>query len=185
MANKFLLRYSQAEKRYDLHELLRQYGVEKLAAQTVTEAKVRTAHSRYYCALLRGQEEPLLGPEVAKLLGAFQTQLGYLAEAEESHRQCLTLAREMNLEWMVNSILSGLGYTLIWNGKFAEGIDYLLERINKRAFDRGPAHLAFTHNGLSLAYLHQGQYDQARTHSEQSLSAARKAKHPQYIASAL
>ena len=390
LASKFLLRYSQEEQRYNMHELLRQYGMEKLAEYSATEAKVRAAHSRYYCELLRRQEKFLLGPEVAnaikviepdldnarlawqeaviqgdfenlgkgliaflvfysesgrasegyevinftvqqlrarltkspltrpkdyqiwanillwcgnkskavakyeeasecyqacldvlrdpvldkldtreqeayalgwlgqiatntdharakvlyeqslalfreigdqrmvvgfsgmladalrnlgdvqggyhlllealaaaqamdnplsqvatlELLGSFQTQLGHLAEAEASHRQCLTLARQMNLEWMINSILNGLGWTLIWNGKFAEGCDSLLERIDT-LFDRGPAHVAFAHTGLSLAYLHQGQYNQAKYHSELGLSAARESKRPQYIATSL
>ena len=389
LARKFLLRYSEEEQRYNMHELLRQYGVEKLA-DSALKAKVRAAHSRYYCELLRRQEKFLLGPEVAngikvietdldnarlawheavmqgdfenlgkgliaflvfygesgrasegyeviniavqqlrarltkspltrpkdhqiwanillwcgnkskavakyeqarecyqacldvlrdpaldqldtreqeayalgwlgqiaantdhvrakvlykqslalfreiddqrmvvgfsgmladtlrnlgdvqggyhlllealaaaqamdnplsqiatlELLGSFQTQLGHLAEAEASHRQCLALARQMNLEWMINSILNGLGWTLIWNGKFAEGGDSLLERIDTQ-FDRGPAHVAFAHAGLSLAYLHQGQYNQAKYHSELGLSAARESNRPQYIATSL
>lgn len=119
-----------------------------------------------------------------ELLGLFQLRLGYLAEAEDSHRQCLALCQKMNFQSMVNSILTGLGVTLIWNGKFAEGCSYLLQRISK-LFDKGHDSLAILHNGLSMAYLHQGQYDQAKSHCELSLSAARKSKIPRYIATAL
>ena len=119
-----------------------------------------------------------------ELLGAFQLHLGHLAEAEASHRHCLALCQKMDLEFMVNSILSGLGITLIWNGKFAEGGDYLLQR-SRKLFDKGPDNLSFMHDGLSMAYLHQGQYDRAKEYNELSLSAARKSKIPRYIAKSL
>ena len=390
LVGKSLLRYSQAQQRYDMHELLRQFGAEKCSQNATIEAKVRAAHSRFYCELLRRQKEALLGPEVAKAinviepdldnarlawheavmqgdfenlekgliafmgfysesgrasegyevanfavqqlkarltkspltrrkdyqiwadillwcgnkskavskyeeasecyqacldilrdpaldkldtreqeayalgglgqiatntdndqattlyqrsialfreigdqrmvvdysamladtlrnlgdvqgsqhlfqealaaaqamdnqlsqaailesLGILQAQIGHLAEAEESHRQCLALSREMNLEGMINGSLSSLGWTLIWNGKFAEGGSYLMEKLNK-GFDKGPLHLAYTHDGLSLAYLHQGQYDQAKYHNERSLSFAHNSGVPRQTAASL
>ncbi|MCB9156310.1 MAG: tetratricopeptide repeat protein [Caldilineaceae bacterium] len=122
-----------------------------------------------------------------ELLGTFQLQLGtYLAEPyEASHRQCLSLCQKMQFESMINSsTLSGLGVTLIWNGKFAEGCSYLLKRSHK-VFDKGPDKTAFLYNGLSMAYLHQGQYDQAYSHCELSLSAAYRSTIPRYISTTL
>jgi predicted ATPase/DNA-binding SARP family transcriptional activator len=135
-------------------------------------------------AIAKATDDQLVQSFTLELLGLFQLQIGHLAEAEESHRQCLALCKKLDFESMVNSILSGLGVTLIWNGKFAEGCEYLIER-TKKQFDKGYEPLAFTHNGLSMGYLHQGQYDQAKNHSDLSLSAARKSNVPRYIAASL
>ena len=40
------------EGRYDVHELLRQFAAEKLAAAPEVEAAVRDRHSAYYCNFL-------------------------------------------------------------------------------------------------------------------------------------
>ncbi len=119
-----------------------------------------------------------------ELLGAFQLHLGHLAEAENSHRQCLALCQKMEFESMINSMLIGLGITLIWNGKFTEGCRYLEARLKKQ-FDKGHDIIALIHDGLCMAFLHQGNYVQAELHSELSLSAAYQSKIPRYIAKAL
>ncbi|MEP7357696.1 MAG: AAA family ATPase, partial [Anaerolineales bacterium] len=51
LVSKSLLELS-AEGRYDVHELLRQFAAEKLAAAPEQEAAVRDQHSAYYCNFL-------------------------------------------------------------------------------------------------------------------------------------
>ncbi|MBK8900082.1 MAG: tetratricopeptide repeat protein [Anaerolineaceae bacterium] len=59
LVNKSFLRYNQQRDRYELHELVRQYAAEKLAADEVQETAVRTQHSIYYCALLQHRKNQL------------------------------------------------------------------------------------------------------------------------------
>jgi predicted ATPase/DNA-binding CsgD family transcriptional regulator len=56
LVRKSFLQRDQTEARYQIHELLRQYGAEKLARDPALEAAVRDQHSRYFCDLL-GQQE--------------------------------------------------------------------------------------------------------------------------------
>lgn len=120
-----------------------------------------------------------------ELLGHFQQQMGQFSQAEESHRRCLSLFRKAGVQAGVNSILSGLGHTLIWHGKFAEGCELLSERITQD-FDTGKEpHLAFAHHGLSMGFLHQGEYAQAKEHSTVSYSEAQESELARYIALAL
>lgn len=55
LVGKSLLLYDPVSDRYQVHELLRQFGAEKLAEEGQAEA-VRTEHSRYYLQALARQE---------------------------------------------------------------------------------------------------------------------------------
>ncbi|NIV34906.1 MAG: AAA family ATPase [Anaerolineae bacterium] len=56
LVRKSFLQHDQTDARYQIHELLRQYGAGKLARDPALEAAARDQHSRYYCDLL-GQQE--------------------------------------------------------------------------------------------------------------------------------
>ncbi len=57
LVSKSLLYYNQPRDRYEMHELLRQYGAEQLAADGELESAVRDRHSAHYLAALRELEE--------------------------------------------------------------------------------------------------------------------------------
>ncbi|MBV7339904.1 hypothetical protein KFU94_69190 [Chloroflexi bacterium TSY] len=67
LVHKSLLRYSQRQKRYEIHELLRQYAAEHLTQQsskspeTLNESAVRDRHAAYYCDFLQQREAALKG----------------------------------------------------------------------------------------------------------------------------
>ena len=52
LVDKSLLRFSRSQRRYDVHELLRQYGCERLAADREQEHVIRDRHSAYFCDAL-------------------------------------------------------------------------------------------------------------------------------------
>jgi predicted ATPase/DNA-binding SARP family transcriptional activator len=52
LADKSLLRFSRSKGRYEMHELLRQYGCDRLAADPVQEHATRDRHSSHYCRAL-------------------------------------------------------------------------------------------------------------------------------------
>jgi tetratricopeptide (TPR) repeat protein len=60
LVNKSLLTLT-ADRRYDVHELLRQYGAEKLAEDGERETAVRDRHSTYYCQTLGEKEGDVRG----------------------------------------------------------------------------------------------------------------------------
>jgi serine/threonine protein kinase/tetratricopeptide (TPR) repeat protein len=67
LVNQSLL-YRASTGRYEIHELLRQYGAEKLAQSPAVNETVREQHSAYYLAFLKAREPMLTGPEQPKAL---------------------------------------------------------------------------------------------------------------------
>ncbi|HSM56559.1 MAG TPA: hypothetical protein VK879_10430 [Candidatus Sulfomarinibacteraceae bacterium] len=54
--------------RYEIHELMRQYGAAKLLERPEEETETRDRHARYYLAYLLQQEAPIRGPEQSRVL---------------------------------------------------------------------------------------------------------------------
>ena len=71
------------DSRYDMHELLRQYAAERLAADPAEESETRRRHAEHYAALLPAPAEALVGggpsldAEVENLRGATDWLLGH------------------------------------------------------------------------------------------------------------
>ncbi|MDX1435709.1 MAG: hypothetical protein R3335_02785, partial [Anaerolineales bacterium] len=58
LVGKSLLQYKNSENRYYVHELLRQYGAEKLSLDDEAEEQLRDRHSHYYLHWLQAQFDP-------------------------------------------------------------------------------------------------------------------------------
>jgi predicted ATPase len=72
LVRKSFLQRDLAKHRYQVHELLRQYGAEKLALDPAREAAARDQHSRYYCDLLDQQEIGSKGATLQTVMDAIQ-----------------------------------------------------------------------------------------------------------------
>lgn len=59
LVNKSFLQYNQQRDRYELHELMRQYAVEKLTEDEAQAAAVHANHSNYYCTFLQHRDNQL------------------------------------------------------------------------------------------------------------------------------
>ncbi|KAA3662416.1 MAG: hypothetical protein DWQ04_13540 [Chloroflexi bacterium] len=60
---KSLVQYVEENGRYQIHELLRQYGAEQLGQDVEEETAVRNRHATFYCTLLQKKEAELKGPK--------------------------------------------------------------------------------------------------------------------------
>ncbi len=69
--------------RFELHELLRQYAAEQLAASPGEEADARERHARHYAAMLAERRAALLGPELAVARDELRGELDNLRAAVE------------------------------------------------------------------------------------------------------
>jgi predicted ATPase/predicted Ser/Thr protein kinase len=74
LTEKSLLR-RQADGRYDMHDLLRQYAAEKLAAVAETELECRSRHSAYFTAFLQQRASDLKGVHQLKALDEVREEL--------------------------------------------------------------------------------------------------------------
>jgi predicted ATPase len=63
LTRKSFLKHGMENGRYDIHELMRQFGAEKLAQSPDQKEAVKDRHSSYYCAFLQKQEAKLNGPQ--------------------------------------------------------------------------------------------------------------------------
>ena len=78
--NKSLLRRGIESGRYDVHELVRQYGETLLSDAGLTDG-TRTAHSYYFAALIKKLEPGLKGRNQATSLTAFEVELDNVSAA--------------------------------------------------------------------------------------------------------
>src|SRR5439155_24450354 len=69
--------------RFELHELLRQYAREQLAASPADEAGARERHARHYAAMLLERQAILMGPELAAARDELRGELNNLRAAVE------------------------------------------------------------------------------------------------------
>jgi tetratricopeptide (TPR) repeat protein len=101
LVRKSFLQHYPAESRYQIHELLRQYGAEKLAHDPTLEAAVRDEHSRYYCDLLGQQEMGIKAGALHEVMRSIQ------GDIENVRAGCMWAATEgplQRLEQAVNPL---------------------------------------------------------------------------------
>jgi predicted ATPase/class 3 adenylate cyclase len=124
LVSKSLVRRSDFG-RFELHELLRQYAADRLAAESADAfASTRERHARHYAGMLLERQGALLGPEMTVARDELRGELDNLRAA---------------LEWMVieddeRAALPALEafYTFLWMHSWFEGIE-TLERLARRA----------------------------------------------------
>ena len=74
LVRKSFLQYDRTKDRYQIHELLRQYGAEKLALEPARETEVRDRHSAYYARALQQWERDLKGPRQQAALSRMEAE---------------------------------------------------------------------------------------------------------------
>jgi predicted ATPase/DNA-binding SARP family transcriptional activator len=75
LVNKSLIRFDIGSGRYEIHELLRQYGAEKLGRQPELEASTYDHHSNYYLQMMAGFTDDLKGKGKRQALSAIEADL--------------------------------------------------------------------------------------------------------------
>ncbi|MCB8983489.1 MAG: protein kinase [Ardenticatenaceae bacterium] len=115
LANKSLLQFDKGNGRYQMHELLRQYAVEKLAAAEA-ETAVYQRHALYYAQLLADREPQLRGAESEQAAEEIEGAIDNLRAAWRwllHHRRAADLLPAMN----------GLGYYLLVHNQYQLGFE--------------------------------------------------------------
>lgn len=87
--------------RYQIHELLRQYGAEKLARDPALKDTARDQHSRYYCDWLSRQEEGIISGEQPP---AWETIQGDIENVRAAYMWAARQGRLRRLEQAVNAL---------------------------------------------------------------------------------
>lgn len=107
LADKSFIRRDPDTGRYEIHELLRQYGEERLLANEQASQTTRQAHASYFAELLAAKEEPLTsGIEVEPLdeieadIENIRRAWSYLAKAGDSQ----TLQNSLFSLWLFHEV---------------------------------------------------------------------------------
>lgn len=80
LLDKSLLHKSHS-KRFEMHELIRQFSEEKLKASPEKYQTVREKHSEYYCEFLAVREEKLAGPQADEIIKEISEESSNIASA--------------------------------------------------------------------------------------------------------
>jgi predicted ATPase/DNA-binding SARP family transcriptional activator len=75
LVDKSLIRIDKRRGRYEIHELLRQFGAEKLEQNPELKAFTNDRHSNYYLLMLAGYTDDLKGKGKRKALSAIEADL--------------------------------------------------------------------------------------------------------------
>ncbi|MFZ0545767.1 MAG: LuxR C-terminal-related transcriptional regulator [Candidatus Promineifilaceae bacterium] len=81
LTNKSWLSYDRTADRYNIHELLRQFGANKLGQVTEKEQAVRDRHSAFFCGYLKQRERDWFGARQKKAMAEVQAEIENIQSA--------------------------------------------------------------------------------------------------------
>ncbi len=98
LTHKSLLNYDAAADRYQLHELMRQYGDEKLKANPAETHLIQDRHSAYYCAFLHAHTDDWYTTQQIEAMTAMTQEAGNVQVAWQwavTHAEWQRMAQAM------------------------------------------------------------------------------------------
>ncbi|MDQ4078441.1 MAG: tetratricopeptide repeat protein, partial [Chloroflexota bacterium] len=132
LVSKSLLQLDPTKGRYQLHELLRQYGAEKMAQNPDAAGRLADRHSAYYCGFLTRHGVHFNRERQREALAA--------AEAEADNVQVAWYrAVQQRHSALIQSAMEGLGYFYMWQGRNQKGqkaFQHAAEHLMQPASDR-------------------------------------------------
>jgi predicted ATPase len=156
--------------RYQIHELLRQFGEEQLTQSPVEEATTQDRHSAYYLTFLAQRTPGLMGPEQPTLLN----EIGQ--EIDNIRTGWLWAARQGRID-QLDATLDGLHEYYEVRSQYEEGIELFMLSIQS---EQSAGSAALSQHIINRIQTRQGAlncefgyYEQARTLLAACLAAAR------------
>ena len=152
LVNKSMLTV-MPEGRYEIHELLRQFGAEMLAQAVELETEVRARHSAYYCCLLHEHTESWHN---ARQLETFNTHTQEANNVQVAWSRALESGAWLDLLQAIDS----LAWYFDWHGRYAEDASTFQRIIEKieALDDQKEGRSAITERLLAKALAWQGKF---------------------------
>ncbi|HSM54602.1 MAG TPA: BTAD domain-containing putative transcriptional regulator [Candidatus Sulfomarinibacteraceae bacterium] len=161
--------------RFQLHELLRQYALERLAEQGETEA-VRDDHCRYYTDLAQEQTSCLRG-------GEQKAALETMAREASNVEAAWAWAGRRGLLDALDAALEALFLFLSMRSRLEQGINLLAQTTGQlKGQEAAVAVRARVLARLAMLRLRRGEYDAAERETTTALELARRAEDGQSLA---
>ncbi len=124
---KSFLQYNQERERYQIHELMRQYGAEKLATDKELATAVRQQHSHYYCQALAERTTDLQGRHQKEAIAEIELDI-------ENARAAWRWAARNRDAALLDQALFSLFRFYEWNGRyldFESSANEAVDRLNQ------------------------------------------------------
>ena len=170
LVNKSMLRRT-ASGRFDLHELLKQYLIEKLVQDPKEEIRVRDAHGRYFANFLEEREQALKGGQQAQALAE-------IVQAIEDIRAAWQWSIEQKQYALLNQATESL-YLFFWaRNRFSEGKALFAQTIEIIAKETLTDEISFLLTRLQSRMAEMmvwlGEYEAAEALLQQSIAVNRR-----------
>jgi serine/threonine protein kinase/tetratricopeptide (TPR) repeat protein/DNA-binding XRE family transcriptional regulator len=157
LGNKSLLQYDRQRDRYQVHELLRQFGAELLAKQASEVSTISERHATYYCQALHDHWPRLQGRD-------HKTALADIKSDAQNVQAAWAWAVAQKRGDLLAKAQHSLGYFYEWQGRYAAG-----EQAFRQASEMLPADAAkLIWHGRFLHIL--GETETAVTKLQQALT---------------
>jgi len=114
LVSRSLLQYDKSADRYQIHELLRQYGADRLAENPSVKVQARHRHSTYYAAWLDQKESDLHGAKQ-------QAALAQMEIEAENARAAWSWSVDQREVRQLERAMDGLGHFYELRGRYQEG----------------------------------------------------------------
>lgn len=118
LVNASWLRYEREQDRYQMHELLRQFGASRLQEEPEVEQAVRDRHAAYFCTLLQKRERDWHGEQQKEALREVHQ------EADNVRAAWAQAAERAEVSWLAAALNSFCTY-LEWQGHLDEAKEAL------------------------------------------------------------
>jgi predicted ATPase/DNA-binding SARP family transcriptional activator len=154
LVHKSLLQFNQPQQRYQMHELLRQYGVEKLAEDKTNQKAVHRKHAQYYTQFLGEKETQLYGRQEAVAMREIIFSIDNIQAAWQ------WLVQEKQGEKLLAS-MNALRYYYATRGCFQVGLDAFDSILRSFASPRSPTEhwiLGRAHNWYAWLLMDSGEH---------------------------
>jgi predicted ATPase/DNA-binding SARP family transcriptional activator len=116
LVDKSVLQHDAASARYNIHELLRQYGRERLARDQEDENRTCERHAAFYCAALERWYSQLFGPHQQETMAAIE------ADLENARLAWHWAIEQPRPQWLAQAGY-GLSYFFYWRKRYPEAVD--------------------------------------------------------------
>ena len=187
VAKSFLKR--SASGRYEIHELLRQYGAARLTREPDVEEATRNRHCEYYLSFCAAQEVRLKGPEQLEALqelGSERANLRVAWQYAARHGRSRLLLEAAEAIWLFlqqNSHSSFQEQALLYE----EALSGLQQRVNgaETATEEDELALAKLQGFSAGTYMRLGDYERALALLQESLPRLRRLEAWREVALAL
>ena len=168
-----------AAGRYQIHELLRQFGEEKLAETPTIQIATRDRHSNYYLTFVTQRAAGLQGPRQPMLLN----EIGQ--EIDNIRHGWLWVAKQGNA-YHIDQVLDGLYGYYQMRSHCAEGIELIRQFIQAQQLVETDIATGVIINRMrsrqGALYCELGHYAQALTLLQENLAVARRLQDKREIA---